>query len=162
MMSMIEYLRRPAAAALTLAVALAAAACGDDNPTGPGGDHDEPAGLVAELEGGSVLVSVNAARQVTGSFTVAAGEETDHVHVHFLDEHGDELEIGSGYWLKITPADASVVEFEQHQAGEFGFHVVGLKAGTTTAILDLMHGTYPNGHSDYKSPAITVTVTPAP
>jgi hypothetical protein len=158
---MLAYFRRPAAAALTIAAVLGTGACGDSDPAGPIQAHDEPAGLIAELEGAGVLVSVNAARQVTGGFTVAAGAETDHIHLHFINEVGDELEIGTGYWLKITATDASVVGIEQHEAGELGFHLVGLKPGSTTVVLDLMHGTYPNGHIDYRSPAIAVTVTAA-
>lgn len=148
--------RRSTALALMLSVTFSAA-CGDDSPTGPGHDHSEPAGMVAELDGATV-VSVNAARQVTGSFAVAAGEETGHIHVHLLDEDGDELEIGSGYWLRITSANPAVATIEQHEPGEFEFHLVGVGAGSTTLVFDLMHGTYPNGHTDYKSPNIPVHV----
>lgn len=152
--------RRPWLTPAICALALAAGACSDS--TGPDDDgHTEPAGLAAEL-GGETVASVNTAREVTGGFTIAAGDETDHIHVHFIDEDGEEIDIDeSEYYLAIEVDDEDVVEVEQHVPGEFELHLIGVAAGTTNVRFKLMHGQYPDGHSDYTSPNIPVTVTGA-
>jgi len=141
-----------------LALALSLGACSDS--TGPDHDHEEPAGLRAILNGATV-VSINAARQVTGSFTVPAGQETDHIEIEFLAEDGDVIAIDeTEYYLAFEIDNPTLVDLEQHEPGEFEVHVVGLAAGTTNIRFKLMHGTFPGGHSDYTSPNIPVTVTP--
>jgi hypothetical protein len=100
------------------------------------------------------LVSVNAARQVTGSLTVAAGAGR-HIEIHFLDEDGDrfQLEEGGEHTLDWTVANEGVAVIDSHE----GHHDLdGVAAGSTTVVFSILHG----NHSDYDSPAIPITVTP--
>ncbi len=140
-----------------LALAVLAAGCSDS--TDPHDDHADAAGLIAQINSVAV-VSVNANRVVTGGFTVAAGEETDHVEIRFLDADGDVIEIDeSEHYLAAEVDDGGIAEIEQHSPGEFEVHVVGVAEGITNIRFKLMHGQHPNGHSDYTSPNIPVTVT---
>ena len=141
-------------AALVLAATATLAACGDDS-TGPDDhDHHEAVGLVILGEGPAPLVTVNAARQVTGGLTVGAGAGT-HFEVFFVDEDGDrfQLEDDDEHSLGWVVANESVAEIHAH-----GDHLdlEGVAAGGTTVVFSIMHGS----HSDYDSPAIPITVTP--
>lgn len=143
--------RRTSRALLALTLALGAAAC-DNGSTEPD-DHDEAAGLVVLDENDAVLVSVNAARQVTGSLTVQAGE-AEHVEVWFVAEDGDRFQPDGGeHTLGWEVANEAVAVIDSH-----GDHMDldGVSAGTTSVVFSIMHG----NHSDYDSPAIPVTVTP--
>lgn len=140
-----------------LSVLSVLSACSDS--TGPGDDHKDPAGLRATLSG-TALVTVNAARQVTGSFTVAAGQSTGAISVAFLDEDGDPISPASDEYLRVEIDGTAIASATQNPGGAFTFTLNGLVAGTTTMRLSLMHGTFPGGHSDYTSPNITVVVTP--
>jgi hypothetical protein len=142
---------------LAAAAVLALGACSDS--TGPDDDHREPAGLRASA-GGALLVSVNAARQVTGSFTVAAGQSSGAIGVAFLDDDGDPITPDSDEYLRVEVAGSATASVTQNPGGSFTFTLNGLAAGTTTLTLSLMHGTFPSGHPDYVSPTITVVVTP--
>lgn len=155
-MSMFSLSTTRAAGAL-LAVALATGACSDS--TGPDDEHQEPAGLRATMNG-TVVVSVNPARQVTGSFTVGVGATSAPITVTFLDEDGDVVATDDDEYLQVvvdTPARASLV---QNPGGAYTIQFTGLTAGTTSVRLNLMHGVFPGGHADYSSPNITLTVTP--
>ena len=148
---------RLGATALALLAALAVSAC-DDDPTSPGEDHHEPAGVRITM-GGVTLVTVQGTN-VTGTLTVAAGQETAHMGVVFLDEDGDPITPDDDEFLEVEIADETVAEFEQDPPGEFGGHLHGVTAGTTTATFRLMHGTVGgSAHADYVSPAITVVIT---
>ena len=141
------------------AIALAVAASGCSDSTDPGdGDHNDPEGLLAQIAGVTVA-SVDADREVTGGFTVAAGAETNHIDVVFVDGDGEPIEIDeSEFYLAAEVLDEAVAEVSQDTPGEFGIHVVGVAAGTTSLRLMLMHGQHPDGHADYTSPAIPVEV----
>lgn len=145
-------------AGLVLGLALLATACSDSTGPDDDDDHEEPAGVVATM-GGAELVRVNANREVTGSFTVAVNEETDHITIRFLAEDGDEIVPDDDYYLDAEVANEAVAEVEQDTPGDFGIHVHGKQAGTTTVRLRQMHGSVGSGHADYTSPAITITVT---
>lgn len=139
-------------AALVLAASAALGAC-DRTTTGPD-DHHEAAGMVILNEADQVLVTVDAARRVTGTLTVAAGEAR-HLDVYFVEPGGDrfQLEPGDEHTLGWEVADESVAVIDSH-----GDHVDldGVAAGSTTVVFSVLHG----NHSDYDSPAIPITVTP--
>lgn len=141
----------------TLSVTALLAACGDS--TGPDDDHAEPAGLRATLAS-AVVVSVNEARQVTGSFTVPEGQSTGPISVVFVDEDGDPLVPDDEEYLRIDIDGPATATATQTPGGAFSFQLNGLADGTTTLRLSLMHGTFPGGHPDYVSPNITIVVTP--
>ncbi len=143
--------------AFALLAAVAVAAC-DDDPTGPADDHHEPAGVRVTM-GGVTLVTVQG-QDVTGSLTVAAGEETAHMSVVFLDDEGDPITTDDEEFLEVEITDETVAEFEQDTPGEFGGHLHGVVAGATTIRFKLMHGQVgsPSAHSDYNSPLLPVVV----
>ena len=143
---------------LAMTGVLALGAC-DDDPVGVDDDHLEPVGLVISA-GGVDLVTVNGAT-VTGSLTVDAGQETAHLDVEFLAENGVRFTPeDADEWLRVTMADPAVAGWEQDVPGEFGGHLHGESAGTTTAVFDLMHGAVGSttAHADYTSPAIPVVI----
>ncbi len=140
---------------LAAAAVLALGACSDS--TGPDDDHREPAGLRASA-GGTLLVSVNAARQVTGSFTMAAGQSTGTITVSFLNDDGNPITPASDEYLRVENDGTGIVSATQNPGGAFTFTLNGLAVGTTVMRLSLMHGTFPGGHADYTSPNITVVV----
>ncbi|MFN2315471.1 MAG: hypothetical protein ABR602_02230, partial [Gemmatimonadales bacterium] len=132
-------------------------ACGDS--TGPDDDHREPAGLRASA-GSTLLVSVNAAREVTGSFTLTAGQSSGAVTLSFLSDNGTPITPDADEYLRIEIDGTATASATQNPGGAFTFTLNGLVAGTTTMRLSLMHGTFPGGHADYVSPNISVVVTP--
>ncbi len=149
---------RMAGSILALTGVLALGAC-DDDPVGNEEEHLEPVGLVIST-GGVDLVTVNGAT-VTGSLSVDAGQETAHLDVEFLDEDGDRFTPDEAdEWLRVTIANPAVADFEQDTPGEFGGHLHGESAGTTTAVFDIMHGAVnsSSAHPDYTSPAISVVI----
>lgn len=140
-------------AALVLAATAMLGAC-DSDGTGPDDHaHEEAAGVVVLGANDAVLVSVNAARQVTGSLTVAAGQDRD-LEVWFVAEDGDRFRPdGQEHTLDITVANEAIADLHAH--GDH-LHLEGLAAGSTTVVFSILHG----NHSDYDSPAIPITVTP--
>lgn len=143
--------RRTSRAVLALSLALGVAAC--DSTTEPD-EHHEAAGLVIADQNNTTLVTVNAARQVTGSLTVAAGA-AQHLEVFFVDVDGDRFQLDEGdeHTLAWTVANEAVAVIDSH-----GDHMDldGVSAGNTTVVFSVLHG----NHSDYDSPAIPITVTP--
>lgn len=143
---------------LALTAVLALGAC-DDDPVGSEEEHEDPVGMVISA-GGVDLVTVNGS-VVTGTLTVDAGEETAHLDVAFLDEHGDRFTpADADEWLQVIIANPGVAGWDQDEVGEFGGHLQGVSAGTTTAGFDLMHGAVgsASAHPDYRSPDIPVVI----
>ena len=112
----------------------------------------------------------------TNNLTMAVGTTID-LSVHFLDHDGNEIEHedeehgdeeGEEDELSFQISDSSVISAiaEEHEEGdgdddgdeehhELGFELTGLSVGTTTFTVSLMH----DGHADYTSLPITVTIT---
>lgn len=134
-----------AAAAVTLA------ACSDS--TAPQ-HHAEAEGMVVvDHATDEVLVTVDAARRVTGALSVPAGEEIV-IGVFFVDADGDRFQPdGDEHTLAFSVADGTVASLGTH---EDHMHLEGLRAGATTAEFSIRHGS----HDDYRSPPVPVTVTP--
>jgi hypothetical protein len=154
---MLHRTSRLRATVLAMAAALAAGAC-DDDPTSPGDDHHEPAGVRITMGGVTLVTAMG--NTVTGALTVAAGEETAHMSVVFLDDEGDPITTDDDEFLEVVIGNEAIAEFEQDTPGEFGGHLHGVMAGSTTAIFRLMHGTIGGtSHADYISPAIPVQIT---
>jgi hypothetical protein len=146
--------RRPFAV-LAIAGALTLAAC-DDDPTGVD-EHHEPEGVQLVLNG--VTVATYDAGAWTGGLEVNAGEETAHIDVQFLDDEGDPIALDDDVYLEVEVADETIAEFEQDTPGEFGGHLHGVSAGTTTVVFRLMHGAIGSGHADFvTTPGVTATV----
>lgn len=146
-------------AALAFSTLFAVSAC-DDDPVGTDDDdHADPVGMVISM-GGADLVTVNGTT-VTGTLTVAAGQETPHIDVEFLDEDGDRFTPeDADEWMAVVIADEAVATWEQDEVGEFGGHLHGEAAGTTTALFEIRHGAVgsASAHADYRSPTIPVVI----
>lgn len=146
-------------ATLALTAVLALGACDDDPVGNDDEEHQDPVGMVVS-SGGVDLVTVTG-NTVTGTLSVAAGEETAHLDVEFLDDEGDRFAPeDADEWLRVTIADPAVADWEQDTPGEFGGHLHGEAAGSTTARFEIMHGPVndPSSHADYRSPDIPVVI----
>lgn len=142
---------------LTALAVLATAGC-DDGITDHDDDHAEPVAVQIRL-GGQVIASATPT-SATGTLTISAGEESAHYSVVFVDEDGDVLTPDDDEFLEVVVASSSVAEWEQDTPGEFGGHLHGETAGTTTAVFRLMHGTVgsSSAHADFISTGIQVVV----
>lgn len=138
-------------AALAVLVFLVAGGC--DTGTEPSG-HRLPRGMQIGGAGGTVLVTIDAQRNVTGSLTVRRGEELT-LEVYFVDEAGDRHRASEGgdYPLGWEIVNGAIAAIEAH--GDH-YDLVGRAGGTTAVRFKLMHG----GHSDYDSPLVPIVVTP--
>ena len=126
----------------------------DDNPVTPHEEHNEAEGMVLKVNGANIVV-VKEGKVESGKVTVKTGESTAEITSRFLHHDGDEFipdEEGSSLALEI--ADATIATAAVVSGKEWEFKVSGLKAGTTTMVVKLMH----NDHADFTTPAITVEV----
>ena len=167
---------------LLLAFVVLFAACGeDDNPVADEEPfHADADGFVLKVDGNQIYRQFEGEHE--GSITLKVGEELD-VLAMFLDHDGDEFlpegpEEEEGheghdhgdeevFALALSEFDSSIIEIHLHEhegdaheedlAEQFTFEVVGLKAGETTAKLQLLHGDHPDFTGALLIP---VTVTP--
>jgi hypothetical protein len=137
---------------LALTGVLVLAAC-DDDPVGTDDEEHADPVAVQVLVAGNELASATPV-SATGSLTVDAGAETGHLDVVFIDEDGDAIVPEAEYSLAVSMADETVAEWEFDDPGEFGGHLKGLAAGTTTAVFSLMH----DDHADFISAGVTVVI----
>ena len=145
-----EALRRARRVTAMISLLAAVAAC--DNPVTPG-EHEEEVHGVSILQG-DTEVARYLEGEVSGALpAVAAGTTGPLLTVVFLDHDGEPLAVGDeeGVSLRARSQNTSVAHFD---VTDFGGRVVGVAAGTTTIIFDLMHG----GHADFSSLGIPVTV----
>jgi hypothetical protein len=152
---------RPVLALTLFSLGLAAIGCSDNPVTTPPADHFEAVGLVLVRQGIDSVVVDSA--KVRGSLAVGAGDSTGYFDIFFLreDTRARDLPTDDAFTLGWTIADTSVVALalpasDGHTHQHFEFRLVGKKAGTTTVVLRLLH----EGHDDYVTPPIPVTVTP--
>lgn len=144
-------------------LALLVAGCGKDDPTSPHEDHFEPEGLVIIDSG------VRFFKYFQGRIDAADGRKDKlevsvglgpHWQIRFLDDHGDEIDPPSDPDDKFgwRIADPTVVEVFQdpEDVGKFAFHLRGLKAGSTTLELQVLHV----DHVDFRTIPIPVQVNP--
>lgn len=137
---------------LALGGVLALGAC-DDDPVGTDDhDHEEPVRVEVRVAGNTLASATPVS--ATGELTVAANDETGHLDVVFVDEDGDDIVPESEYSLEVRIADDTIAEWEFDTPGEFGGHLKGVAAGTTTAEFRLNHG----DHADFISASITVVI----
>ena len=141
--------------------------CDDSNPAAAE-EHIDAEGFALEIDGSEVYRELEGA--ITGDLSVAING-TLELSIHFLDHDGNEIEHEEEEGeeeeeLSFAIEDSSIisVEAEDYEDGgddhgdehhELGFELTGLLAGTTTFTLSLMH----DGHADYTSLPISVTVT---
>lgn len=137
---------------LALVAAVALFGCSDD-PVGPEEhEHAEPEGVVLELNGVEIASYDQDTHTWTGQVQVDEGMETDHIDVIFVDHDGDDIQPDlDEFYLEVEVLDDTVAEFEQDTPGEFGGHVHGEMAGTTSIVFRLMHGSVGTGHADFST-----------
>lgn len=125
-------------------------------------EHADAEGLVLKVEEQTVVTYKDGV--VTGTLTVSDTAETE-VELAFLDHDGDEFvpHEDDGFSPEYTVSDTNIFVIEaedgehNHSSGEeehWAFHIEGKQAGTATFTVKLLH----NGHSDFTSKEITVTV----
>tara|TARA_Y100001968_G_scaffold321844_1_gene356936 strand:- start:505 stop:1005 length:501 start_codon:yes stop_codon:yes gene_type:complete len=153
-----------------ISVGLIAVSCSDDHSAGPE-EHIDAEGMILESNETEMYREFEG-EVTTNNLTMAVGTTID-LSVHFLDHDGNEIEHedeehgdeeGEEDELSFQISDASVISAasEEHEDGdgdeehhELGFELTGLSVGTTTFTVSLMH----EGHADYTSLPITVTIT---
>jgi hypothetical protein len=136
-------------AAVLAAVALAAC----DNPVSSAG-HVVPDGVVIRQAG--EVVASHVGTTVTGELTVAAGEQSAPLTVHFVRAGADVSPL-QGYYLEVP--DRPAVEWQADSPGGLAGRLYGRSAGTTTLTFRWMHGAVGRGHQDFAR-EIPVVVTP--
>jgi hypothetical protein len=120
-------------------------------------EHTEVEGL--RLMNGTATVVTIREGVVTGSISVAAGTTGPQLKAVYLDANGNAIDVADieeGSTTGTTWGNAAIAETVPHDA--WSFHVKGKTVGSTTLKIDLLH----NGHSDFTTPLIPVTVTPSP
>ena len=132
--------------ALTLVAALAVAACGDD-VTGVE-EHGEAAGVDLVLNGQTIASFSFATNTWTGEMDVAAGTETAHIDVNFVDAAGAVITYDAEFYLQVDVENTSIADWHQDTPGEFGGHLEGVSVGETDVTFSLMHGAVGSGHAD--------------
>jgi hypothetical protein len=132
-----------------------------DNPVTPAEEHFEARGVALRINGVDTVV-VDSNRLKQGRIVVKEGTETEHIALQFIEESdgtrglppSDEEDFKLGW----TIADTTIASLEQDSDhdGKWSFHIKGLKAGSTTIVIKLLHGDHP----DFQSVPIPVEVTP--
>ena len=119
-------------------------------------DHTDADGFILENEDGTEMYR-EFEGAMTGSLTLGVGD-TLELSVHFLDHDGNEIEHEEDEEheeedeLVVSENDVNIaiVEVEEHEEGEhheMAIHVIGVRAGSTSFKLQLMH----DNHADYTS-----------
>ena len=150
---------KPHVILLLTSMLLFTAGCEDDDHDDH--DHDEEhtdaEGFVLEDESGTEVYR-EFEGAMNGTVTLAVGD-TLELSVHFLDHDGDEIEHEEGEededhedGIEVSGFNSSiaVVEAEAHDDEEehgIAIHVIGIRSGSTSFQLQLMH----EGHADYTS-----------
>ncbi len=131
--------------------------CSEDDPNEPHHEHFEASGLVL-INSGERFFKVFQGEIVseTKVLEVPLGELTDHYSIKFLDDHGDEFDPPDDpdKSLDWEIEDESITEVVQDEPGEWEFHLKGLKEGTTTIELRVLH----IDHYGFRTPKIPVEV----
>jgi len=140
---------------------LVAISC-DDSSTGPTEEHIDAEGMILESNETEMYREFEGG-VVTNNLTMAVGTTID-LSVHFLDHDGNEIEHEDEEHsdeedeegeLSFQISDSSVISAIAEEHHELGFELTGLSVETTTFTVSLMH----DGHADYTSLPITVTIT---
>ncbi|MBO6793797.1 MAG: hypothetical protein JJ895_07800 [Balneolaceae bacterium] len=140
-----------------LGIFITVAAC-SNSVTGGEDEHSEPEGFRLKLSGQTIVEQLPD-EALTGGITVEAGEETALISIFFINHDGEEFQPdGEEETLGYEFAASGIAESEQHsEDGKWSFHVHGETEGNTTLQLMIMH----DGHSDFESLPIPITVTAA-
>ncbi|MDK9699187.1 MAG: hypothetical protein OEM52_03415 [bacterium] len=116
--------------------------------------EQEPVGLIFVNPATHDTVRVNAGT-VTGAVNVP-NNSTVNFNVQFVDQSGGFFtpEVEEGHSLGWVIGDTTIVSGSQPGSEPWTLAMQGRSAGQTTIVLRLLH----NGHSDYSTPQLPVTV----
>lgn len=115
-------------------------------------DHEEVAGF--KLLRNSTIIAQQNGTVVTGNITLSLAGTNDPITVIFVDEDGHDItEMEEEVTLLIEVASSAVATV-QAGPGEWQFNLAPQAAGSTTVVVNLMHGT----HKDFESRNVPVTV----
>lgn len=133
--------------------------CTDDDPSVPQAEHFEPEGWVFIDATGNRFMTIWQGKFDESSdieMSIAIGETSDHIRVKFLDENKNEIDSPDDdhYKLSWKIFDESLLNIDQHEEGEFEFHLEGLKSGTTQIEFYVMH----EDHIDVRTIQIPVII----
>lgn len=144
-------------AALTLVLALAPMACGDDDSTGPE-VYSEPFSVEITSEFGTVMASGTRALTTATVFLQSGGSEV--VEFVFLNEDGTLVEPLSGEFLEIQIANEGIGTWTPNQTGGFTGTLRGLAPGSTQLVVRFMYGGVNNSNAkaSFVSAPFTFTV----
>lgn len=152
-MSLAELIRKGATAGL---LTVAATGCSSDEVTGHNEEEPDPAGMFIDIDG-IRAVTVSSDGTVTGTLNVPLADETSNFDVTFTAADGDVINADPAeFFAAATFATEGLAIF--HSVGPFRGHLEGEAAGSTTVVFSFMHPPGPTAHSNWDSPAITVTV----
>lgn len=101
----------------------------------------KPIGLeISDEDSGSKLVSITNTT-VIGELNVSKTDTTNHLEVNFFDSYNRFFQPASPpHTLRIDIDDSSVVEITgQDDAEPWAFKIIGLKTGSTTITLNILH-----------------------
>lgn len=132
-----------------------------DNPVTPAEEHFEARGLALRINGVDTVV-VDSNRLKQGRIMIKAGTETDHISIQFIREsdgtRGVPPDTETEFQLGWTIADTTIANLERDDDhdGKWAFHLHGLKPGSTTLVLKLLHGDHP----DFQTLPIPIEVVP--
>lgn len=121
--------------------------------------HQDAEGFVLKLNGDNIVEKYPNQDLVNNFPEIEQGDETALIEIFFIDDDGnefvpDEPEV----FLDFEISNTNIIDIEQHEGEFWEFHVLGLQEGTANLTLELMH----DDHPDFESPAIEITVVPAP
>jgi hypothetical protein len=115
-----------------------------------------PSHQVVISSGELVVVTVNPARAVSGTLTVASGAQRT-IAISILDRTGDPITLGANDQIRVTVTNTVVATFTPTSTGASA--VVGTlrggQPGGTSLTVQLLRA----GTSEYDSPNIPVTVS---
>jgi len=115
-------------------------------------DHAEVSGF--KLLRNSTVIAQQNGTVVTGNVTLSLAGTNAPITVVFLDEDGHDItEMEEEVSLLVQVGSAAVATV-QAGPGKWEFNLNPQATGTTTLVVNLMHGT----HKDFESRNVTVTV----
>lgn len=137
---------------------LALLSCSEKSPSVAQEDHFQADGLVLVNEAFETVVHVWRGK-VSDTIHVNAGCVSAHLQIRFLDQDSvlvsppDEKD----HLLGWSFGDSTIAGIHRHDGDIWDFHVEGLKEGSTTLKLSMMHV----DHADFSTPLIPVVVDSA-
>jgi hypothetical protein len=148
---------RGTAAALTLAIALAPLACGDDDSNGPE-VFSEPFSVEITTQFGTVMAS--GTRALTTATVFLGSGSSEVVEFVFLNEDGSLVEPLSGEFLEIQISDENIATWTPDQNGGFTGTLRGLAPGSTPLVVRYLYGVVNNSNAQasFVSSPLQVTV----